>query len=140
MMVHRLLEEYLIEGKKSADQEELEVMSKHCSDMEQVATQAERDSIKYKQVEFMSDKIGKVFEGVISGVVEWGLYVEISENKCEGLIPIRELDDDFYELDEKNYRLIGRRTKREYRLGQTLNITVVRANLERKQLDFTLAK
>ncbi len=140
MMVHRLLEQYLIEGKKSADQDALEELSKHCSDMEQVATHAERDSIKYKQVEFMSDKIGKVYEGVISGVVEWGLYIEINENKCEGLIPIRELDDDFYELDEKNYRLIGRRTKREYRLGQTLNITVVRANLERKQLDFTLAK
>lgn len=140
MMAHRLLSDYLIEGKKSANQEEIEALSKHCSDMEQVATHAERDSIKYKQVEFMSDKIGQVYEGVISGVVEWGLYVEINENKCEGMIPIRELDDDFYELDEKNYRLMGRRTKREYRLGQTVNITVVRANLERKQLDFTLAK
>lgn len=140
MMVHRLLNDYINNGKKSVDVDELEELSKHCSDMELIATKAERDSIKYKQVEFMSDKIGQVFEGVISGVVEWGLYVEINANKCEGLIPIRELDDDFYELDEKNYRLIGRRTKREYRLGQTLNITVVRANLERKQLDFTLAE
>ena len=139
MMVHRLLSDY-IDNKKSADQEEIEALCLHCSDMELVATRAERDSIKYKQVEFMSDKIGQVFEGVISGVTEWGLYVEINVNKCEGMIPIRELDDDFYELDEKNYRLIGRRTKREYRLGQTLNINVVRANLERKQLDFTLAK
>ena len=80
MMVHRLLEQYLIEGKKSADQDAFEELSKHCSDMEQVATHAERDSIKYKQVEFMSDKIGKVYEGVISGVVEWGLYIEINEN------------------------------------------------------------
>ena len=140
MMVHRLLNDYINNGKKSADMDELEELSKHCSDMELIATKAERDSIKYKQVEFMSDKIGQVFEGVISGVVEWGLYVEIKANKCEGLIPIRELDDDFYELDEKNYRLIGRRTKREYRLGQTINVNVVRANLERKQLDFTLAE
>lgn len=137
MMVHRLLSEYL-DNKKSADQEEIEALCLHCSDMELVATRAERDSIKYKQVEFMSDKIGQVFDGVISGVTEWGIYVEIKENKCEGMIPIRELDDDFYELDEKNYRLVGRRTKREYRLGQELPITVVRTNLERKQLDFAL--
>ena len=140
MMAHRLLNDYINEGKKSANQEEYEVLSKHCSDMELIAVQAERDSIKYKQVEFMSDKIGKVYDGVISGITEWGIYVEIKENKCEGMIPIRELGDDFYELDEKNYRLIGRRTNREYRLGQELPITVVRANLERKQLDFGLAK
>ena len=139
MMVHRLLSDY-IDNKKSADEEEIEAMCKHCSDMELVATRAERDSIKYKQVEFMSDKIGQVFDGVISGITEWGIYVEINENKCEGMIPIRELDDDFYELDEKNYRLIGRRTKREYRLGQALPIVVMRTNLERKQLDFALAK
>ena len=138
MMVHRLLNDYLA-NKKSADQEEIEALCLHSSDMELVATRAERDSIKYKQVEFMADKIGQVFDGVISGVTEWGIYVEIKENKCEGMIPIRELDDDFYELDEKNYRLIGRRTKREYRLGQELQITVARANLERKQLDFALA-
>ena len=88
----------------------------------------------------MADKIGQVFDGVISGVTEWGIYVEIKANMCEGMIPIRELADDFYELDEKNYRLIGRRTKREYRLGQELQITVERANLERKQLDFALAE
>ncbi len=138
MMVHRLLSAYM-DNKKSADQEEIEALCLHSSDMELVATRAERDSIKYKQVEFMADKIGQVFNGVISGVTEWGIYVEIKENMCEGMIPIRELDDDFYELDEKNYRLIGRRTKREYRLGQELQITVARANLERKQLDFALA-
>lgn len=138
MMVHRLLSAYM-DNKKSADQEEIEALCLHSSDMELIATRAERDSIKYKQVEFMADKIGQVFDGVISGVTEWGIYVEIKENMCEGMIPIRELDDDFYELDEKNYRLIGRRTKREYRLGQELQITVARANLERKQLDFALA-
>lgn len=137
MLVHRLLERYL-EGGKGVDQNALEEECKHCSQMELVAANAERDSIKYKQVEFMTDKIGKVYDGVVSGVTEWGIYVEINENKCEGMIPIRELDDDFYELDEKNYRLVGRRTKREYRLGQALSIQVARANLERRQLDFSL--
>lgn len=138
MMVHRLLERYLAGG-SSVDREKVEEDCLHCSEMELIASNAERDSIKYKQVEFMSDKIGRVFDGVVSGVTEWGIYVEINENKCEGLVPIRELDDDFYELDEKNYRLIGRRTKHEYRLGQTVAIKVSKANLERKQLDFVLA-
>ncbi len=138
MMVHRLLERYL-DGGRSVEQGPLEDECKHCSEMEQVAANAERDSVKYKQVEFMSDKIGKVYDGVISGVTEWGIYVEINENKCEGMIPIRELDDDFYELDEKNYRLVGRRKKREYRLGQPVSIQVARANLDRKQLDFIFA-
>lgn len=138
MIVHRLLERYL-DGGQSVNQNNLEEECKHCSEMEQVAANAERDSVKYKQVEFMSDKIGKVYDGVVSGITEWGIYVELNENKCEGMIPIRELDDDFYELDEKNYRLIGRRTRREYRLGQHLSIQVAKANLERKQLDFVLA-
>ena len=137
-MVHRLLTRYQ-DGGRSASQDKYEELCEHCSDMELVAANAERDSIKYKQVEFMSDKVGKVFDGVVSGVTEWGIYVEINENKCEGLVPIRELDDDFYELDEKNYRLIGRRTKHEYRLGQSVSIKVAKANLERKQLDFVLA-
>lgn len=137
LMVHRLLAFYT-EGGKSVDQAPLEEECKHCSRMEQLASNAERDSIKYKQVEFMSDKIGKAYDGVISGVTEWGIYVEINENKCEGMIPIRDLDDDFYELDEKNFRLVGRRTRREYRLGQPVSIQVARANLDRKQLDFTL--
>lgn len=138
MLVHRLLEQYMAGG-QSVPQGPLEDECKHCSQMEQVASNAERDSIKYKQVEFMSDKVGKVYDGVVSGVTEWGIYVEINENKCEGMIPIRDLDDDFYELDEKNFRLVGRRTRREYRLGQPISIQVARANLERKQLDFTLA-
>ena len=138
MMVHRLLDRYS-EGASAVDETQTEEECEHCSQMERLAENAERDSIKYKQVEFMSDKLGKVYDGVISGVTEWGLYVEINENKCEGMIPIRDLDDDFYELDERNYRLIGRHTGREYRLGQQISIMVARANLERKQLDFTLA-
>ena len=135
MMVHRLLDKYS-EGASAVDETHTEEECEHCSQMERLAENAERDSIKYKQVEFMSDKLGKVYDGVISGVTEWGLYVEINENKCEGMIPIRDLDDDFSELDERNYRLIGRHTGREYRLGQQISIIVARANLERKQLDF----
>ena len=106
--------------------------------MEMVASNAERSSIKYKQVEFMKDKLGQVFDGVVSGVTEWGLYVELNDNKCEGLVPIRDLDDDYYEFDDKNYCLLGRRTKRIYRLGDVITVKVAQANLERKQLDFAL--
>ena len=106
--------------------------------MEMVAANAERSSIKYKQVEFMKDKIGQVFDGVVSGVAEWGLYVELNENKCEGLVPMRDLDDDYYEFDDKNYCLLGRRTKRIYRLGDDITVRIVQANLEKKQLDFTI--
>lgn len=137
MMVHRLLTRYM-EGGRSVNEQECENECKHCSDMEQLAANAERASIKYKQVEFMADKIGVVFKAVISGITEWGIYAEIEENKCEGLVPMRELDDDFYEFDEKNYRLKGRRTKREYCLGDEIEIKVMKANLERKQLDFTI--
>ncbi len=139
MMVHRLLERYLAGG-RSVIKKKYEEMCEHCSSMEQVAANAERASIKYKQVEFMSDKLGRVYDGVISGVTEWGLYVELNENKCEGMIPMRDLDDDFYEFDEKNYCLIGRRTKRQYRLGDPITIRVAQANLERKQLDFQLIR
>lgn len=137
MMVHRLLERYLAGG-RSVDKAKYEDMCEHCSAMEQVAANAERASTKYKQVEFMSDKLGMVFDGVISGVTEWGLYVELNENKCEGLVPVRDLDDDYYEFDEKNYCLIGRRKKRVYRLGDPITIKVAQANLERKQLDFAM--
>lgn len=137
MMVHRLLERYL-SGGRSAQKNKYEEMCDHSSSMEQIAANAERASIKYKQVEFMSDKLGMIFDGVISGVTEWGLYVELNENKCEGLVPIRDLDDDYYEFDDKNYSLIGRRSKRQYRLGDPITIKVVQANLERKQLDFML--
>lgn len=139
MMVHRLLTRYL-EGGASINKEECESRCKHCSEMEQLASNAERASIKYKQVEFMSDKLGVVFDAVISGVAEWGIYAEIKDNKCEGLIPMRELDDDFYEFDEQNYRIQGRRNKRQYRLGDEIKVKVIKANLERKQLDFAIVE
>jgi len=139
MMVHRLLERYL-SGGRSVPEQKTEDECKHCSDMENTAAQAERASIKYKQVEFMADKIGMVFDGVISGVTEWGLYVELNENMCEGMIPMRDLDNDFYEFDEKTYSLIGKRNKHRYSLGDPAKIKVMRANLERKQLDFTLVE
>jgi ribonuclease R len=138
MMVHRLLELYLQQKGKSVNVEEYEEYCRHCSSMEQTAANAERASIKYKQVEFMRGHLGQVFEGVISGVTEWGLYVELNENKCEGLVPMRDLDDDFYEFDEKNYCLRGKRHKHIYRLGDPLKIRVASANLQRKQLDFAL--
>lgn len=105
-----------------------------------IAANAERASIKYKQVEFMTERLGQVFDGVISGVTEWGLYVELNENKCEGMIPIRDLGDDYYEFDEKNYCLRGRRKHRTYSLGDAITIKVARANLEKKQLDFALVE
>jgi ribonuclease R len=138
MMVHRLLDRYLAGG-KSVSADKYEPLCKHSSEMEQLAAQAERASVKYKMVEFMSANIGKVYDGVISGVTEWGIYVEINENKCEGMIPLRDLDDDYYEFDEKNYCIKGRRKHKVYRLGDPISILVSRANLERKQLDFALA-
>lgn len=137
MMVHRLLTRYL-DGGRSVSKQLYESKCEHSSNMEQLAANAERASIKYKQVEYMSDKLGQIFDAVISGITEWGLYAEINENKCEGMVPIRDLDDDFYEFDEKNYCLRGRRNKRTYSLGDPIKIKVARANLERKQLDFAL--
>lgn len=139
MMVHRLLTKY-INGGRSVRKDKYEPMCEHSSDMELVAANAERSSIKYKQVEFMSDRIGNEYEGVISGVTEWGLYVEINENKCEGMIPMRDLDDDFYDFDEKNYCITGRRKHKKYSLGDPIKIKVARANLEKRQLDFTIAE
>ena len=106
--------------------------------MEQLAAQAERASIKYKQIEFMADKIGKVYDGVISGISTWGIYVEIKENKCEGMIYIRDLEDDIYVYDEKNYCIVGRRTKKKYQIGDDVRIKVVRADLVKKYLDFSM--
>lgn len=137
MMVHRLLARYS-EGGRSVNEKKLEEECKHSSEMELTAANAERACIKYKQVEFLSERLGEEYDGVISGVTEWGLYVEINENKCEGLVPIRDLEDDFYEFDEKNYCLMGRRTHKIYRLGDPIRIQVARANLEKKQLDFAL--
>ena len=103
-----------------------------------MAANAERASIKYKQVEFMSEHIGEVYDAVISGVTEWGIYAEINENKCEGMIPMRTLEDDYYEFDDANYCIIGRRHKRKFTIGDEVRIRIVRANLDRKQLDFEL--
>lgn len=137
LMVHRLLTRYM-EGGRSAQADKYENLCEHSSAMEQTAGSAERASIKYKQVEFMGAHIGSVFDAVISGVTEWGLYAEINENKCEGMIPMRDLGNDYYEFDEKNYCLIGRRHHRKFSLGDPVKIKVARANLEKKQLDFTL--
>ncbi|MCM1483083.1 MAG: ribonuclease R [Muribaculaceae bacterium] len=139
MMVHRLLEKYL-NGGRSVNQPKLEEQCKHSSDMEQLAANAERASIKYKQVEYMADHMGETFEGVISGVTEWGLYVELNENLCEGLVPVRDLADDYYDFDEKNFCLVGRRRGVRYRLGDDVKVRVARASLEKKQLDFILVE
>lgn len=137
MMVHRLLDRYLAGG-RSVNVEKLEEECKHSSNMEQLAANAERASIKFKQVEYMGDHLGEVYSGVISGVTEWGLYVELDENKCEGLVPVRDLADDYYDYDETNYCLVGRRNNNRYRLGDPVQVQVARANLDRKQLDFVL--
>jgi len=137
MMVHRLLARYLEDG-RSVQADQYEVMCKHSSEMENRAANAERASIKYKQVEFMADKIGQQFKGVISGVKEWGIYVELDENKCEGMIPLFELTDDFYEFDEKNYCITGRHTHKRYQLGDPIEVEIARANLDKKQLDFRI--
>ncbi|NQU87341.1 MAG: ribonuclease R [Mariniphaga sp.] len=137
VMVHRLLERYL-DGGRSVNAQKYEEMCRHSSDMETRAANAERTSIKYKQVEFMQDHIGEIYKGVISGITDWGIYVEL-ENKIEGMIPIRELDDDFYVFDEKNYALVGKHSHKKYQLGDDLYVEVWRTNLERKQLDLKLA-
>jgi len=138
VMVHRLLEHYL-QGGRSANKQRYEKLCKHSSEMEQKAVFAERASVKYKQVEFMKDQIGSEYAGVISGITEWGMYVEIDENKIEGMVSIKDLDDDFYVFDEDSYCLKGHYKKRSFQLGDKVRIKIVRANLERKQLDFMLA-
>lgn len=137
MMVHRLLDKYLAGG-RSVNASRLEEDCKHCSEMEQLAAGAERASIKYKQVEYMTEHLGAEFTGVISGVTEWGLYVELDENLCEGLVPVRDLADDYYDFDEKNHCLTGRRNNVRYRLGDNVKVKVARADLDKKQLDFVL--
>ena len=136
MMVHRLLERYLAGG-KNVNVAEYEELCQHSSEREHLAANAERASIKYKQVEFMSDKLGSEFKGIISGVTEWGVYVEIIENKCEGMIPIRDLgNNDYFIFDEQNYCVVGRRSHKKYQLGDAITVKVARADLDKKQLDF----
>ena len=137
-MVHRLLTRYQ-NGGRSASKEKYEELCKHSSDMELLAAQAERDSIRYKMVEFMSKYLGQTFDAHISGVASYGIYCEIDENHCEGLVPMRDLMDDYYEFDEKNYCLRGRRRHNCYALGDAIRIKVARANIDKRQLDFTLA-
>ena len=137
LMVHRLLTRYLAGG-RTVSQPKYEEYCEHCSAQEQLAEQAERSSIKYKQVEYMSERMGQVFDAVISGVTEWGIYAEIIENKCEGMIGIRSLGGDYFEFDEKNYCIIGQRTRKRYRLGDHVKVKVVRCNLEKKQMDYEL--
>ena len=139
MMVHRLLTRYLAGG-RTVQEAKYEELCDHSSEMEQIAANAERASVKYKQVEFMGERLGMEFDGVISGVTEWGLYVELNENKCEGMIPMRDLGDDYYDFDEKNYCLTGRRHHKKFSLGDPVTIKVARANLEKKQLDFALVE
>ncbi len=137
LMVHRLLEHYL-HGGNSVKKDPLEEKCKHSSDMEKLATEAERASVKYKQIEFMTDKIGKVLEGVISGVSKWGIFVEIAESKSEGLIRFNELKDDYYYLDEDNYRIIGKSHGNVYRLGDKVNVLVKKVDLANRQMDLQL--
>lgn len=139
MMVHRLLADHLADAPPK-NQKMIEKMCRHSSKMEVLAMEAERASVKYKQAEFMKDKVGQVFEGVVSGVIEWGVFVEIIENKCEGMIPIRGLAGDFYEYEEDNYCIRGRRTGKKYQMGDPVRVEVVKVNLVRKQIDLALAE
>ncbi|HOO85203.1 MAG TPA: ribonuclease R, partial [Prolixibacteraceae bacterium] len=139
LMVHRLLARYL-EGGRTVKAETYEEKCRHSSGMEQRAVNAERTSIKYKQVEFMQDKVGEVFDGVISGVTDWGLFVELNDSKCEGLVSIRDLSGDFYFFDEKNYCITGMHSNKCYQLGADIKVQVAKANLEKKQLDFKLVE
>ena len=138
-MVHRLLTRYQ-NGGRSANKEYYEELCEHASDMEQIAQNAERDSIKYKMVEFMADRIGNTYDAHISGITSYGIYCEIDENHCEGMVPMHDLDDDYYDFDERNYCLVGRRHHHKYQLGDPVRIVVAKANLEKKQLDFALAE
>ena len=136
-MVHRLLTRYAAGG-RSANKEHYEELCEHSSEMEQIAQNAERDSIKYKMVEFMADKLGEEYDAHISGIASYGIYCEIDENHCEGMVPMRDLDDDYYDFDERNYCLVGRRRHRKYQLGDPIRIQVARVDQEKRQLDFTV--
>jgi ribonuclease R len=137
VMVHRLLQFYL-DGGKNVNQEHYEKLAEHASQMEKKAAEAERASVKYKQAEFLEDQIGVEFTGIVSGVTEWGMYVEIEENKCEGMVRLRDITDDYYTLDEKNYAIIGQRKKKVYQLGDEVQIKVKKVDLEKRQIDFIL--
>ena len=137
-MVHRLIERYLIENQPSVDKEEYEDLCLHASEMEKRAAEMERESVKYKQAEFLQDQVGKVFDGLISGISKWGIYVELKGNKCEGLIRYADLNDDFYYLDEENFRVIGQDYGNIYQLGDEVKVQIKSVNLIKKQLDFAM--
>jgi len=135
VMVHRLLQHYL-DGGKSPGKDHYEGLCEHSSDRERLATEAERESVKYMQVKFMEDKVGETFMGTISGVTEWGVFVELRDNHCEGMIRIRDFKDDYYSFDEANFCIVGDRYGKVFQLGDNIAIQVKNADLERKQLDF----
>lgn len=137
MMVHRLLERYM-EGKSSVPQGDLEMRCEHASDMEKKATEAERASVKYKQAEFLKDKVGQTFSGVISGVSKWGLFVLLDDNYCEGMVSLKTLADDIYYLDDENYQVVGRSSKQTYKLGDKVRIKVTQVDLSKKRMDFVM--
>jgi len=139
LMVHRLLDRYL-ENQDSVNKAQYEEYCKHCSMMEQKATEAERSSVKYKQAEFLADKVGEVFDATVSGISKWGVYAELKESKCEGMIPMRSFDDDFYYLDEENYTLVGLHHGHSLRFGDSIKVKVVSVDLLKKQMDFALVK
>lgn len=138
LMVHRLIERYMIENQPSVSQSEYEVLCQHASEMERKAAEMERESVKFKQAEYLQDKIGKVFDGLISGISKWGIYVELNDSKCEGMVRYNTLQDDFYYLDEENFRVIGQETRQIYRLGDAVKVRIEAVDLIKKQMDFTL--
>ena len=138
VMVHRLLEQHLT-NQKTAPVEAIEEACAHSSQREMLATKAERDSIKFMQIKFMENQIGQVFEGVISGVTDRGLYVEIIENKCEGMVRIKDVPGDYYFYDDKKHSLIGEKTNKVYQLGDVISVEVAKADLIKRHLDFTFA-
>ena len=139
MMVHRLLAKYL-SGAESQKKDFYDAQCKYCSEREVVAAEAERSSIKYKLVEFMQDKVGYEFEGHISGLTEWGMYVEIEPTKIEGMVALRDIRSDYFEFDEEKYRIVGRQSHIVYTLGDPVKIRVKKTNIEQKQLDYELVE
>ena len=138
LMVHRLIERYLIEEQGSVDKKEYEEYCVHSSEMEKQAEEMERQSVKYKQAEFLMDKVGQVFDGLISGVSKWGLYVELKDNKCEGLVRYDDMPGDYYYLDDENFRVIGQKSGRIFQLGDEVKVLVKGVNLLKRQMDFEL--
>ena len=139
LMVHRLIERYMIENQPSVSQEEYEVLCQHASEMERKAAEMERESVRYKQAEYLQDKIGHVFDGLISGISKWGIYVELKDSKCEGMVRFSTLDDMYY-IDEENFRVVGQETRQVYRLGDAVKVRIEAVDLIKKQMDFTLVQ